>query len=164
MRTSSTACAAAILLALSAFEPGGTMAACDAGIAPNDNLPTMGSAPFANRQNREDCNVKFGDMTPGATRDAVVQVRATRPVAITLSSRNLGVLKHTELKGTAGVPYSLTVDGVPVNLAGSSAPIQRTPELSLDGTSYPMTVTIGDTTGRAAGNYKDRITISVMPQ
>ncbi|MFO0474319.1 MAG: hypothetical protein ACK52K_04095 [Alphaproteobacteria bacterium] len=304
MRTSSTACAAAILLALSALKPGAAVAACDAEIKSIDTVPTIDYEPFANRQKREDFEVEirnkgdepcrvalaiaggttgaqrfyvngsdklayevltrdgvpypndigtpagvrrldggddedtsikvrlripaglvspagtytdelrlrlfdvsgatpvplgpertvpaaariqaraqlniagtsgkfgafeldeidFGDMTTGAKRNAVVQVRATRPVAITLSSRNLGVLKHTELKGTAGVPYSLTVAGVLVNLAGSSAPIQRTPELSLDGTSYPMTVTIGDTTGRAAGNYKDRITISVMPQ
>lgn len=106
----------------------------------------------------------FGDLEENATRDAFVQVRATRPVAITLSSRNLGVLKHTTLPGTDGVPYSLQVDGIDVNLAGTSAPIVRTPTLSLEGTSYPMSVRIGQTAGRAAGEYKDRITISVMPQ
>ena len=106
----------------------------------------------------------FGDMTTGATRDAVVQVRATSQVAITLSSSNLGVLKHTSLPDATGVPYTLTVDQTPVDLTGSTAPILRTPDLTLDGNSYPMRVTIGNTTGRAAGNYKDRITISVMPQ
>lgn len=305
MRTSSTACAAAMLLALSALEPRAALAACKASIESIDKVPTIDYAPFENRQKREDFEVEvrndgneecavalaiasgttgsqrfyrkgsdnlayevltsngseysnaidapagstrlkggkgedaeikvrlripaglvspagnyedtlrlrlfdvsgaspvplgpernvpasariqaraqlniagtagkfgapfeldeidFGDMTTGATRDAVVQVRATSQVAITLSSRNLGVLKHTSLPGTAGVPYSLTVDGTPVDLAGSSAPILRTPDLTLDGNSYPMRVTIGNTTGRAAGNYKDRITISVMPQ
>jgi hypothetical protein len=94
----------------------------------------------------------------------VVRVRATSQVAITLSSSNLGVLKHTSLPDATGVPYSLTVDQIPVDLTSSSATILRTPELTLDGNSYPMRVTIGNTTGRAAGNYKDRITISVMPQ
>jgi spore coat protein U-like protein len=108
--------------------------------------------------------IDFGDMTTGATRAAVVQVRATSQVAITLSSSNLGVLKHTSLPDATGVPYSLTVDQIPVDLTSSSATILRTPELTLDGNSYPMRVTIGNTTGRAAGNYKDRITISVMPQ
>jgi hypothetical protein len=35
--------------------------------------------------------------------------------------------------------------------------------LSNGSTSHPMTAKIGDTTGRAGGNYAQSITISVIP-
>jgi hypothetical protein len=41
MRTSSTACAAAILLGLSALEPHTAQAACDAEIESIDTVPTI---------------------------------------------------------------------------------------------------------------------------
>ncbi len=41
MRTSSTACAAAILLAVSALEPHAALAACDAEIESIDTVPTI---------------------------------------------------------------------------------------------------------------------------
>lgn len=106
----------------------------------------------------------FGTLSTGETRNAVVQVRATRPVAITMSARHEGVMKHRTLDGVAGVPYTLNVDGTDVSLAGSGSSLTRTPAQTLDGTNYPLTITIGDTKGRAAGAYRDRITINVMPQ
>ena len=38
------------------------------------------------------------------------------------------------------------------------------PALNLVGTNYTMLVTIGDTTGRPAGAYLDRVSVNVMPQ
>jgi spore coat protein U-like protein len=108
--------------------------------------------------------IDFGALSTGATRNAVVQVRATRPVSITLSSQNLGLLKHQDLPSAAGVPYALQLDGASVDLTAGGFGLARTPALNLNGTSYPMTVTIMDTNGRAAGAYKDRLTITVTPQ
>lgn len=108
--------------------------------------------------------IDFGALTTGATRNAVVQVRATRPVAITVSSENLGQLKHETLPAATSVPYALQLDGASVNLTAGVYALARTPALNLNGTNYPMTVTITDTAGRAAGAYKDRITITVSPQ
>jgi spore coat protein U-like protein len=108
--------------------------------------------------------IDFGALSTGATRNAVVQVRATRPVAITLSSQNQGLLKHQDLPSAAGVPYALQLDGASVDLTAGGFGLARTPALNLNGTNYPMTVTIIDTNGRAAGAYKDRLTITVTPQ
>ncbi len=108
--------------------------------------------------------IDFGALATGSTRNAVVQVRATRPVAITLSSENNGQLKHESLPAATGVPYALQLDGTGVDLTAGLWLMGRTPALNLNGTNYPMTVTIVDTAGRAAGAYKDRLTITVMPQ
>lgn len=108
--------------------------------------------------------IDFGALATGTTRNAVVQVRATRPVAITVSSENLGQLKHEDLPAATGVPYALRLDTDVVNLMAGPYTLSRTPDLSLNGTNFPMMVTITDTAGRAAGAYKDRLTITVTPQ
>jgi hypothetical protein len=51
-----------------------------------------------------------------------------------------------------------------MNLSDPYDTIVRSPPLSLDGTSYPMVLTIGDVGGKPAGTYKDLLTITVSPQ
>ena len=107
--------------------------------------------------------LNFGALTTNATRNAVVQVRATRPVAISVSSLNHGQLKHQTIPAAQSIPYAMVLDGSTVNLAIGST-LTRTPPLNLVGANYNMLVTIGDTTNRPAGAYLDRITVNVMPQ
>lgn len=107
--------------------------------------------------------LNFGALKTNDTRNAVVQVRATRPVSISVSSSNHGVLKHQTLPAAQTIPYAMILDGSAVNLAMGST-LTRSPALNLVGTNYNMLVTIGDTTGRPAGAYLDRITVNVMPQ
>ncbi|MEQ1754253.1 MAG: hypothetical protein ABL973_08965 [Micropepsaceae bacterium] len=105
----------------------------------------------------------FGTLTLGAVRSAIVQVRATAPVSINVTSANLGKLKHVTLKTDPGVPYSLQIDGASVPLGSSGAAITRSPPITLDGVNYPMSVQVGDVVGRPSGNYQDTLTVNVSP-
>lgn len=105
----------------------------------------------------------FNTLTQGETRSAKVQVRATTGVKITVDSENDGVLKHKTLAG-ASVPYALKLNGTVLTLSSGAADLNVSPPVSLDGTSYPMVVTIGDVSGRPAGSYKDLLTVTVSPQ
>lgn len=107
--------------------------------------------------------IAFGTLTTGATKGAIVQVRATSPVAITVSSQNQGKLKHKTLSADPGVPYAMQLDGDAVSLGGSSFSLNRSPPITLDGINYPMSLTIGDVAGRPSGEYRDTLTINVAP-
>lgn len=104
----------------------------------------------------------FGALTAGTAKSAIVQVRATSPVSINVTSQNLGKLKHKVLTGDAGIGYTLQLDGANVPLS-SSFSLNRSPPVSLDGINYPMSVKIGDVTGRPSGDYQDTLTINVAP-
>lgn len=105
----------------------------------------------------------FGALTAGATRSAIVQVRATSPVSITVSSLGQGRLKHTALTADPGVGYTMQLDNTSVPLTGGSFSLNRSPPITLDGINYPMSLSIGDVSGRPAGNYQDTLTINVAP-
>lgn len=107
--------------------------------------------------------IDFGTLSTGASKNAIVQVRATSPVSITVTSLNHGRLKHKVLATDLGVPYALQLDGAPVELSGTSSSLNRSPPVSLDGINYPMNLQIGDVTGRPAGEYQDTLTINVAP-
>lgn len=107
-------------------------------------------------------SIDFGTLTTGSTKSAIVQVRATAPVSISVTSQNTGKLKHKVLTADPGVPYTMQLDGAAVNLSGPSS-LNRSPPITLDGINYPMSLQIGDVTGRPAGNYQDTLTINVAP-
>jgi len=108
-------------------------------------------------------SLDFGTLATGASKNAIVQVRATSPVSINVTSANLGRLKHNVLTGDAGVPYTLTIDGTKVTLGSTTASLLRSPPISLDGVNYPMSVQIGEVKGRPSGNYQDTLTVNVSP-
>jgi hypothetical protein len=104
----------------------------------------------------------FNNLNTGETRSARVQVRATTGVTIHVVSQNKGKLKHKTL--AALVPYALKLNNVTMVLDPGPAETDVSPPVSLDGSSYPMVVTIGDVSGRPSGTYKDLLTITVTPE
>jgi hypothetical protein len=107
--------------------------------------------------------IDFGTLASGTSRNAIVQVRATSPVSITVASLNHGRLKHKVLTSDSGVPYAMQLDGASVDLSGTSSTLSRNPPITLDGINYPMNLQIGTVTGRPAGEYQDTLTINVSP-
>jgi len=103
----------------------------------------------------------FNTLNTGEMRSARVQVRATSGVTIQVVSQNKGKLKHKTL--AAEVPYALKLNNVTMVLDPGPGETDVSPPVSLDGTSYPMVVTIGDVSGRPSGSYKDLLTITVTP-
>lgn len=108
-------------------------------------------------------SLDFGTLTTGAAKSAIVQVRATSPISINVTSANLGKLKHSVLTTDAGIPYALTIDGSVVPLVANASSLLRSPPITLDGVNYPMSVQIGDVKGRPSGNYQDTLTVNVAP-
>jgi hypothetical protein len=104
----------------------------------------------------------FNNLNTGETRSARVQVRATTGVTIHVVSQNKGKLKHNTL--AALVPYAMKLNNVTMMLDPGPAETDVAPPVSLDGSSYPMVVTIGDVSGRPSGTYKDLLTITVTPE
>jgi hypothetical protein len=104
----------------------------------------------------------FNNLSNGETRSARVQVRATTGVTIHVVSQNKGKLKHNTL--AALVPYAMKLNNVTMVLDPGPAETDVAPPVSLDGSSYPMVVTIGDVSGRPSGTYKDLLTITVTPE
>lgn len=109
--------------------------------------------------------LNFGELAEGATRNGVVQVRATAPVRVTVQSQYRGVLRHRVLGETVpSVPYSLSLAGTVGDLTTGVFAIDRTPPMTLAGENYPLLVTIGSIEGRVAGQYQDILTVSVVPR
>ena len=116
-------------------------------------------SPFALEQ------IDFGTLQTGAIRNAFVQVRATAPVSITVSSRNAGALEHATLGASARVPYAASLDGRELTLAAGPTTIARRPSMTLDGESYPLTLRItGAVDQLPAGDYRDILTVNVVPR
>jgi hypothetical protein len=110
-------------------------------------------------------HIDFGNLSVGEVRNAYVQVRSTGPVTITVLSANNGSLLHTVLgAATPGVPYSLNLDSQNAPLRSGSFSLVRSPPITLDGISYPMSIQIvGPVNGLVAGQYEDTLTINVIP-
>lgn len=107
----------------------------------------------------------FGEMTTGDERSAFVQIRATRPVTVTLVSQNGGALRRI---GSAdpgeAVSYALSLSGNALDLSQGAQSVPAAPPVSLDGQSYPLSVRLtGDTSQLPAGQYRDVVTIEVTP-
>ncbi len=107
--------------------------------------------------------IDFGLAATGVTRRAYVQVRANTQSTLTIRSENRGVMRHEELGETGTVvPYSLELDGTPVDLTELWAR-RINPPRTLEGVSLPMDFTLGEVTGQMSGRYEDLITIDVTP-
>ncbi|PWE18615.1 hypothetical protein DDZ18_03150 [Marinicauda salina] len=107
--------------------------------------------------------IDFGRLETGEQRRVFVQVRANALTEITVSSEHGGVLAHDAQPALHSVPYAINLDGerstleVPLRIA-------RRPARSLAGTSYPLSITIGEVAGRPSGVYRDYLLVEVRPQ
>ena len=106
--------------------------------------------------------MNFGTLETGESKRVFIQVRGNAQANIRISSENNGQLKHKERKD-AYVDYSVSVDGVFSSLE-SPLFLERSVAKSLQGSAYPMVVTIGDVDESFSGVYQDIITVDVSPQ
>ncbi len=120
--------------------------------APSPSLSSLGMAP---------ATINFPDAQMGQTGMVYVNVWANSSVLVRLTSQHGGVLKHLQNRNLPPIAYSATFDGNVIGLA-SAYSVQRNPPMSVAGASYPLLITLGDTTGRYAGRYQDRITVDVQ--
>ncbi|WP_205479344.1 hypothetical protein [Sphingomonas arenae] len=108
--------------------------------------------------------LSFGQLVTGAERDAYIQVRATAPVLLTISSANKGAMRHRSEPAATAIPYAFSVDGQALDLRGGPKRLDRNPARGLQAENYRMAVRITDADNRQAGTYEDVITITVEPK
>lgn len=114
-------------------------------------LSSVGMAP---------ATINFPDAQMGQTGRVYVNVWANSSVVVRLSSENNGVLKHIEQPTLPPIDYRASFDGASINL-GTAYSVGRTPPMTITGASYPLEITLGDTSRNFAGRYRDRITVDV---
>lgn len=106
--------------------------------------------------------IDFGQLQTGEQQQVFIQVRGNTDAKITVSSENKGRMLNKE-NPKLYVDYKVDIDGevsdleVPLNLA---RPVAK----DLQGSAYPMTVTIGDVSSSFSGAYQDIIQVDVSPQ
>lgn len=130
-------------------------------VTPRAQMTISGvSAPARSRIGQAPPSLDFGVLETGETRSVSVNVWANTAVRVTLSSQNHGVLKAEVSDSAPGIAYSVTFDGLPVNLS-SITTVDRAPPMTKSGANYPLAVTIGQVEGRYAGRYSDIITVTI---
>jgi len=106
--------------------------------------------------------VNFGSLETGETQAVSIQVRGNASADITLTSENDGRLRHRRHQDLF-VDYSVEVDGEPSNLE-NPLNLTRSVEKTIQGSAYPMKITIGDVSKAFSGPYRDVITVEVRPK
>lgn len=126
------------------------------------NIAGAAGAPFGSTFGLS--RLDFGELAQGAERRAFVQIRATTPVLVRISSRNRGVLLSSAAGNQPGLPYEARFDSELLQLAPSGTVTTKAPPASMSGASYPFSVVItGNPEGFPAGLYEDLITFDISP-
>lgn len=102
----------------------------------------------------------FGELTAGKEREALLFVLSNAAYALRLSSANHGSLRHVSDAST--IAYTARLDGAALDLRNSATVEGRNGGRFIDLTPYRLNVRIGDVSGRAAGRYRDVITVDVL--
>ena len=108
----------------------------------------------------------FGTLSQGQSRTCDLLVRKNTSCTVTFVSGNRGVLKTSPQSTGDQIPYTLRLNGAPVDLS-TTASISLPPGVSptQDGSRFPLVVTIGDPgTNPSAGDYRDEVMITVTVQ
>jgi hypothetical protein len=101
-------------------------------------------------------DLSFGEVSAGSVIRTAVFYQSNAAASITIQSQNRGRLVHVG-QATAAIPYTLSYDGVPVNLA-TGAQINR-PFRSLLALREEMVLTVAPGLNRFAGDYRDVLTL-----
>jgi spore coat protein U-like protein len=102
----------------------------------------------------------LGTLRTGSARTAMIQVRSTAPVTLSVTSQNRGLLRR--IGGGDTISYGLSLDSQDVALEAGGDMVARSAAPSRQGASYPLIVTVrGDPDRLPAGDYQDLVTIDV---
>ncbi|WP_193165744.1 hypothetical protein [Microbulbifer hainanensis] len=127
-------------------------------VAPQADLQVAGNAE--GRLGRS-AGMNFGELETGETLSALLAVRANGAYNLSVASDNKGVLRHTSLNGDmAAVPYTAWIDGRRLSLQGG-ADMQNYAAPQDGRRLRNISVQIGETRGRMAGQYRDTLRVTV---
>ena len=105
--------------------------------------------------------MNFGELETGETLSAMLAVRANGAYNLAVASQNHGQLQHTSLTGeNTAVPYRAWLDAHQLSL--QSGADSRNFSAPQDGKHFRnLSVQIGETRGRMAGQYRDTLRVTV---
>ncbi len=106
--------------------------------------------------------LSFGDAGKANTLSAFLAVRSNAPVRLEMSSQHNGALHHRDDATLTPIPYTLTVDGIPLNHS-QTLTLPKAIPLTMQGRSVPLNLQLGKVAHPMAGVYRDYITITVVP-
>ena len=108
--------------------------------------------------------LEFDTLAAGKVRDLDMRIRSNAGYRVSMHSENGGVMKNLAAGINTTIPYTVQVTGQTFSLGESATEILSganqltTPQ----GEQHPMSVTIGDASGAAAGSYRDVIIVTVI--
>lgn len=102
-------------------------------------------------------DLSFGEVSAGSMIRTAVYYQSNAAANITIQSQNRGRLVHTVRGPVSAIPYSLSYDGLAVNLSGG-AQITR-PFRGLLALREEMVLEVAPGTNRFAGDYRDVLTL-----
>ena len=102
-------------------------------------------------------DLNFGEVSAGSVIRTAVYYQSNAAANITIQSQNRGRLVHTVRGPASAIAYSLSYDGVPVNLS-TAAQINR-PFRGLLAVREEMVLEVAPGTNRFAGDYRDVLTL-----
>lgn len=106
--------------------------------------------------------VDMGPLSPvGRTRSPpfAIRILSTAPYRIEVASENRGRLRRVD--GAELIPYRLSVSNQEVNLGGGGTLIRVPSHTGSTGNLHPVSIEIDPDPTRHAGNYSDRVTVTV---
>jgi hypothetical protein len=102
-------------------------------------------------------DLSFGEVSAGSVIRTAVFYQSNAAANITIQSQNRGRLVHTGSATAAAIPYTLSYNGVAINLA-TAAQINR-PFRGLLAVREEMVLTVAPGLNRFAGDYRDVLTL-----
>ncbi|WP_374076890.1 hypothetical protein [Bdellovibrio bacteriovorus] len=107
--------------------------------------------------------INFGVLNSGASSSFDLILKYNAGSRLLASSDNGGNMKHATAADL--IPYSMTLNGVAINLNGSSTSpallINTTGVSPASGSIHPVSITLGNAGGVSAGSYNDKITFTI---
>lgn len=103
-------------------------------------------------------DIDFGEVTAGVTIRSPVFYRSNAAVAVTIQSLNQGRMVHEGGLALGSIPYDVTYDGTPVDLA-TAARIDR-PSTGLATRREDVVFRVAPQDALYAGRYRDVLTVS----
>ncbi|NYF31277.1 MULTISPECIES: hypothetical protein [Sphingopyxis] len=129
------------------------------------NIPAVARIRFAGAGNaRGSASVEMGTLSPNAPSTSppfAIRVLSTAGYQMDLQSENLGALRRID--GPEVIPYRMTVSGRAMNLRSGGDRIQVARHTGSTGNVHPVSVVVDPDPTFHAGNYRDRITVTVTP-
>jgi spore coat protein U-like protein len=107
-------------------------------------------------------NINFGVLNQGDHQEFDLVIRGNSSYAISLQSANGQKLKNENPSISTDISYTLEIDSNQVNLTNGN-PVQvatGSGQTPITGSAHPISITIGDVSGKVDGTYSDSITVT----